>query len=79
MPASRPHVSAAALRWCAAAPHILKAHLREGVDALAEVSHILTPEEVRAWRVEWAWQWLSQADGRWPMADPAQEEARGEG
>ncbi|GLC46179.1 hypothetical protein PLESTB_001198100 [Pleodorina starrii] len=52
-PADRPELQAAAVRWAAAAPRVLLAHVREGTDAVTEARGILTHEEVE-WLRSWS-------------------------
>ncbi|GIL73889.1 hypothetical protein Vretimale_5022 [Volvox reticuliferus] len=52
-PTNRPDLRAAAVRWAAAAPRVLLAHLREDTEVIAEVRGILTAEEVD-WLCGWS-------------------------
>ncbi|KAG2436782.1 hypothetical protein HXX76_006306 [Chlamydomonas incerta] len=52
-PPDRPELRAAAVRWAAAAPRVLLAHIREGCSLEAEVAAILEPEEVE-WLCGWS-------------------------
>ncbi|KAG2444082.1 hypothetical protein HYH02_009024 [Chlamydomonas schloesseri] len=52
-PHERPELRAAAVRWAAAAPRVLLAHIREGCDLAAEVGSTLEPEEVE-WLSGWS-------------------------
>ncbi|GIL49208.1 hypothetical protein Vafri_5346 [Volvox africanus] len=52
-PANRPDLRAAAVRWAAAAPRVLLAHLREDTDVRSEVRGILTSDEVD-WLLGWS-------------------------
>lgn len=45
-PRDRPELRAAAVRWACAAPRVLLAHIREGVDVRTEVAGVLLPHEV---------------------------------
>ncbi|KAG2502086.1 hypothetical protein HYH03_000578 [Edaphochlamys debaryana] len=52
-PPERPDLRAAAVRWAAAAPRILLAHIREGASPLGEARGVLTEAEL-SWLAGWS-------------------------